>query len=437
MLKWTKIKKKLSEPWAAYTFAICSGVVLFLFLSNLHILWNSFKAFYYFISPVLVGIVIAYILDPLVKFCENKLFAKLKNRSAARLIGVIITFALLILVIVILLVAMIPQLVSSVQMFVENLGIYSRSFNRMLKDLQDFAAQYNIDISRLTDSVQDIFGNITRNAPNYVNRVLNTTISYSVEFFNLIISFIIAIYILMDKTRLLNGGKRLWKALTNEKSYQISNDFLGRCNAIMMEYILFDLLDGLLIGILNAAFMLIVRYPYVPLISVIVGVTNLAPTFGPILGAIIGSVILVLVNPWYALGFLIFTIALQTMDGYVIKPKLFGGQLGVPSIWILIALIVFGRMWGVIGILLAIPFAAIIDFVYQDVILVRLERRRNKIIAAEAAAKSRMNTTESTSKAEPQSETDVPSETNTSSETKTSSGTKPQSKDTLPKDDLQ
>lgn len=400
MLKWTKIKKKLSEPWAAYTFAVCSGVVLFLFLSNLHILWNIFKAFYYFISPVLVGIVIAYILDPLVKLCENKLFAKVKNRSAARLAGVIITFALLILVIVVLLVAMIPQLVSSMQMFVENLGVYSRSFNKMLKDLQDFAAQYNIDISRLTDSVQDIFGNITRNTPSYVNRVLNTTISYSVEFFNLIISFIIAIYILMDKPRLLNGGKRLWKALTNEKSYQISNDFLGRCNAIMMEYILFDLLDGLLIGILNAAFMLIVGYPYVPLISVIVGVTNLAPTFGPILGALIGSVILVLVNPWYALGFLIFTIALQTMDGYVIKPKLFGGQLGVPSIWILIALIVFGRMWGVIGILLAIPFAAIIDFVYQDVILVRLERRRKKIIAAEAAANRPPETTETEAKAE-------------------------------------
>jgi predicted PurR-regulated permease PerM len=204
----------------------------------------------------------------------------------------------------------------------------------------------------------------------------------------LIISFIIAIYMLMDKERLLAGGKRLWKAITNEKSYQISTDFLGRCNSIMMQYIVFDLLDGLLIGILNAIFMLIVGYPYVPLISVIVGVTNLAPTFGPILGAVIGSLILFLINPWYALGFLIFTIALQTVDGYVIKPKLFGGQLGVPSIWILISLIVFGRLWGVIGILLAIPFAAIIDFIYQDVILFRLERRKKKAAAAHAAAKS-------------------------------------------------
>ncbi len=388
MIKWAKIKKLLTQPWAAYTFAICAGVVLFLFLSRIDILWTFFKSAYDIVSPVLVGIVIAYILDPLVKFWELKVFGKLKKRPAARLIGVILTFSLLVLVIVILLVAMIPQLVSSMQLFVENLSGYSRSFDQMLKDLQAFAAQYNIDISGFTASVGDIIGDITQNIPQFVNKILDTTINYSMEFFNLIISFIIAIYILMDKFRLLNGGKRLWKAVTSEKSYQVSNSFLGRCNSIMMQYILFDLLDGLLIGVLNAAFMLIVRYPYVPLISVIVGVTNLAPTFGPILGAAIGSVILVLINPWYALGFLIFTIALQTVDGYIIKPKLFGGQLGVPSIWILIALIVFGRMLGVMGILMAIPFAAIIDFVYQEVFLVWLERRKKKTDAAVAAANS-------------------------------------------------
>ncbi len=385
---WTRLKRLLDKPWAAYTFAVCSGVVVFLFLSNIHLLFHGFNGFIHVIYPVLVGIVIAYILDPLVKFFEFKILGKIKRRQAARWISVVITLALLILVIVILLVAMIPQVVSSIQMFIENLGGYSRTLNQMLSDLQKFAAEYKVDISGFTSSVGDVFGTITSNLPQTVNKVLDTTINYGVEFFNLIISFIIAVYILMDKARLLNGGKRLWKAITNEKSYQLSNDFLGRCNSIMMQFILFDLLDGIIIGMLNSIFMLIVGYPYVPLISVIVGVTNLAPTFGPILGAVIGSLILFLINPWYALVFIIFTIALQTVDGYIIKPKLFGGQLGVPSIWILIALIVFGRLWGVVGILLAIPFAAIIDFLYQDVILVRLERRKRKTAAAEAAAKS-------------------------------------------------
>lgn len=387
MIRWTKFKKWLQYPWAAYTFAVCAGVVLFVFLSNIDSLWKIIRAFYHVVSPVLTGIVIAYILDPLVKFFESRILGKMKRRPVARALGVVFTVSLLILFFSILLVAMIPQLISSIRMFAGNLGSYSRTLNKMLQDLQQFAAQYNVDISGFTDSAGDILLDITRSLPRSLDKLLDTTINYGVGFFTLVISFIIAIYMLMDKTRLLNGSKRLWKAVTNEKSYQVSNDFLGRCNAIMMRYIVFDLLDGLLIGILNAAFMLIVGYPYVPLISVIVGVTNLAPTFGPILGAVIGSLILLLIKPVYALVFLIFTIALQTMDGYVIKPRLFGGQLGVPSIWILIALIVFSRMWGVIGILVAIPFAAIIDFIYQDVILLRLERRKKKTAAAEAAAK--------------------------------------------------
>ena len=388
MFKWTKLRKVLERPWAAYTFAVCSGVLLFLFLSNISVLWDILRGFYHVVYPVLTGIVIAYVLDPLVKFFEIRIFGKLKRRSVARGLSVVLTFALIIFFLTILLVAMVPQLISSVRMFAENLGSYAASLNRMLHDLQKFAAQHNVDIADFIDSAREMIRTVTRSLPQRLNTILDTTINYGIEFFNLIISCIIAIYMLMDKTRLLNGSKRLWKAITNEKSYQVSNDFLGRCNAIMIRYIIFDLLDGLLIGTLNAAFMLIVRYPYVPLISVIVGVTNLAPTFGPILGAVIGAVILFLINPWYSLVFLIFTVALQTMDGYVIKPRLFGGQLGVPSIWILIALIVFSRLWGVRGMLLAIPFAAIIDFIYQEVILVRLERRKKKAAAAEAAAKS-------------------------------------------------
>ena len=388
MFKWTKIRKVLERPWAAYTFAICSGVILFLFLSNIGVLWGFLRGFYHVVYPVLTGLVIAYILDPLVKFFESRIFGKMKRRSVARGLSVMLTFALIIFFLTILLVAMVPQLISSVRMFAENMGAYAASLNRMLHDLQKFASQHNVDISDFIDSAREMIRTVTRSLPQRLNTILDTTINYGIELFNLIISCIIAIYMLLDKIRLLNGSKRLWKAVTSEKSYQVSNDFLGRCNAIMIRYIIFDLLDGLLIGTLNAMFMLIAGYPYVSLISVIVGVTNLAPTFGPILGAVIGAVILFLINPWYSLVFLIFTVALQTMDGYVIKPRLFGGQLGVPSIWILISLIIFSRLWGVRGMLLAIPFAAIIDFIYQEVILVRLESRKKKAAAAEAAAKS-------------------------------------------------
>ena len=123
--------------------------------------------------------------------------------------------------------------------------------------------------------------------------------------------------------------------------------------------------------------MSICRMDYAALISVIVGLTNLAPTFGPLAGAVIGVFFLVFVNPWFALWFLIFTAILQTLDGYIIKPKLFGNTLGVSSLWILISIIVLGRMFGIPGILLAIPFAAIIDFVYKDYLLSALEKKKD------------------------------------------------------------
>ncbi|MCR5746434.1 MAG: AI-2E family transporter, partial [Lachnospiraceae bacterium] len=113
-----------------------------------------------------------------------------------------------------------------------------------------------------------------------------------------------------------------------------------------------------------------------------VGVTNLAPTFGPIVGGVIGVFILLFASPMDALLFVIFTLVIQTIDGYVIKPKLFGTSLGVSALWILVAILLFGRLFGVMGILLAIPLAAICDFVYRDGILKKLEKRKEAKKAA-------------------------------------------------------
>ena len=117
--------------------------------------------------------------------------------------------------------------------------------------------------------------------------------------------------------------------------------------------------------------------PYVVLLSVLVGVTNLAPTFGPFVGGAIGAFILLLVNPWYALWFLLFTLILQTVDGYILKPKLFGDSFGVSSVWILVSIIFFGRLFGILGVIISIPLAAIVSYVYQSWILRKLQMRRD------------------------------------------------------------
>ena len=207
---------------------------------------------------------------------------------------------------------------------------------------------------------------------------MTTSSSIGQGLFDAVIALILAIYFLLDKRRITDGVNKFFALLMKDESYHKWGDFLNRCNDILIRYIGVDVVDGIVVGIVNFLFMIIMGMPYAALISVIVGVTNLAPTFGPIVGAAIGGFILVLINPWQALWFLIFTIILQTIDGYVLKPRLFGESLGVSALMILISIIIGGRLFGVIGILFAIPFAAIIDFVWKDYVIKKLEERKAK-----------------------------------------------------------
>lgn len=367
-------KDWMEKRWGAYTVATCSAVVLYLVLSHLNLFAKGIGAVYGFISPVFIGIVIAYVVDPLVVFIQVHLFKKMKSERIARNLSVLISVLFLIVLFVVLLAGLIPQIANSIVVLYNNVDTYAASLQTLLKTLGN--GGHLIDLSSITDFFDNMINNLLKSIPNNMDEIINTSFNIGKNAFDLIIGFIMAIYFLIDKKRILAGTARLLKALLSEKHYRESADFFHRCNRILIRYIICDLLDGLIIGVANFIFMTIAGMPYVILTSVVVGVTNLAPTFGPIVGGVIGGFILVLVNPWYALWFIIFTIILQTCDGYVIKPKLFGGSLGVPAVWILVSIIVGGRMFGVWGVLLAIPFAAIFDYIFREIIWVRINRRK-------------------------------------------------------------
>lgn len=403
-------KNRLNQPWAAYTFAACCAVLLYLFLSHINLLGIGLAKLYSFIRPVFIGLVIAYILNPLAMVIRRGLAAlrkplplpkeqdaetlaayRLKEKRRDRNlwnVTVAITIVLVVFFFIVLLVALIPQIVRSIGTLISNLGVYMDTASKLLENLNKAASSANLDIGGITNFVQDGLNQLV-DALTQNSGIVDTVTGIGSGIFNGVISFIISIYFLLDKSRLLAGCRKLARLLISEKRYPAVSSFWKRCNHIMVRYIASDILDGLFVGCANAVFMIIARMPYIPLISVVVGITNLAPTFGPIVGAVIGAFILVLANPWQALWFLIFTLILQTCDGYVVKPKLFGDTLGVPSIWILISIIVFGRMWGVVGILLAIPIAAITDFIWHDYLMRKLEERRQKRTAKAEAARAK------------------------------------------------
>ncbi len=374
-----KFKKEwLEQRWVANAVALCIAILFFLLVSNIDYVIVGLKAIYHYIRPVVIGVVMAYILDPLAKLLQRKVFFKVSNPLVNRWLSVISTLAIVVFLLALLLASLVPQVIDSVVGFMSNLGRYISQLQDLIGSASIAASDNNVDISGVADTVNRVLQTLSEHVPTNINSIINTSYHITMNVMDFVLAFILAIYFLFDKERMIRGIKRLLHAILPDKAFYQTSGFMMRCHRILVRYISCDILDGLMVGTANFIFMKIAGMPYAILISTVVGITNLAPTFGPILGGVIGAFVLVLVNPWFALWFIIFTCILQLIDGYVVKPKLFGETLGVSSVWILISIIVGGRMFGAVGILIAIPAAAILDFVYKELILVKLEQGKGK-----------------------------------------------------------
>lgn len=356
----------MNQKWFPYTVASCAAVIVYLGLSHINLFFHGLGVLGKYFSPVITGLIMAYILHPLVSFFEKTMFSGVKQAGIKRSLSILLSVLVVILFIVILMIALIPQLVDSITTFASNLNIYADSLENLLNTISANASHYHIDLSGIISKINTFLSQLAQKLPQALTQIVSVSAGIGKGFFNFILGSILAIYFLAGKEKLQAGTVRLMKVFIPDVVYNRMATFWSTCNDILKRYIAGDLLDGIIVGFVNWIFMIITGMSYSVLISLFVGVTNLAPTFGPIVGAIIGAFILVLVNPIHALIFLIFTIILQTLDGYVIKPKLFGNTLGVSAVWILVTLVVGGRMFGIPGIMLAIPFAAIFNFTYQN-----------------------------------------------------------------------
>lgn len=373
-----KFNELLEKRWFANTFAICAGIAFYLLLTHLGDMTGAFSKALKIISPIIVGIIIAYLIDPVVKFLENRVFKKLKKEETKHTISVILGILFFLVLIVLFFVALVPSLIESVSIIISNIDTYTLSINSFFEWINSLGFGVHLDLSSVTGYLEGLSKTLAGYISTNISTILNTSKSVGNSVFNVVIGFILGIYFLLGKKSLISSLTKLRGAAITEETLKRHNTFFSRCHEILIRYIGCDLLDGLIVGVINAIVMLILRMPYVALISVIAGVTNLIPTFGPVIGAVIGAFILVLIKPAYALWFLIITIVLQAVDAYIIKPKLFGGSLGIPAVWTLISIIIGGKLLGIAGILLAIPFAAIISFLYQESFLPWLKDRTQK-----------------------------------------------------------
>lgn len=359
-----------NKPWYSLTISICIGVVLFVALIRFSSVISAVGTFLGFFSTIFLGAIIAYIINPLAMFYRHKVFAKLKNETLKASLGNTLAFLTVLAFLLMVLFLVIPQLVDSVVMFAKNFNGYVKSLE---KTLEIIGMSSVVDLNDIISSSKEILDNMANYVTDNMGTIISTTANIGSSMGHFFITLLLAIYFLAEKDNLKSGGARFLKAVFKE-NYPKAKSFIKRSDEILNCYIVFNLIDAIIVGIVNAIFMTVMGMPYVGLVSLIVALTNIIPTFGPFVGGAIGAFFLLLVEPWYAAAFLIFVFVLQTIDGYILKPKLFGDSLGVSGLWILIGVVALGSMFGMIGVLLAIPGVAILDMVYHEYVLAFLER---------------------------------------------------------------
>ena len=351
--------------------AICSGVVLYVVLTNLSAIFDRINNFLILLSPLILGIVIAYVLNPLVNLFENRVFRKLQKKGDLHAPSVVISLLIVIAFMYLILHSLIPQLIDSILTLAGNINEYTKHVKTFLEELKTKRG-LKIDVDKITGNFNQVMNNIFDNIPSYASTAASMTATIGGKLLNWVLGFILAIYFQFAKKGILQTCKKFFRLLLGEVKYKHFSGFLDRCNDIMVRYITCEILEGILIGTINAIFMAICKMPYIALISVVVGVTNMIPSFGPIIGGIIGGFILLLVQPKAALAFIIFTFILQFFDGYILKPKMYGNTLGVPSALILTFIIIGGKFFGITGIILSIPAAAIVCILYAELVIPNL-----------------------------------------------------------------
>lgn len=370
---------KIDKKWQAYALAGCVCIVFMACLLNLGKIWGVLTWIFNIFKPVFFGFIIAYIINPMaVSF--DKLFRRFVKKDKLRwAASVILTVIIVLLILVLIAASIVPQMAGNMMSLVDNYDHYVFELDGFLSGIgtslgnadmfvsiiQWFSSAKTM-ISKLGDVISDNAEQIMAAASN----IGTGAVSWA-------LGAIFAIYFLLAKTGIIRGFAKLFRLLLSPLKYERSRIILEKFNSIFSKYIVFELLDSGIIAVLTYGSMLAFRMEDAVFISFIMGVTNLIPTFGPIIGMVFAAFLLVLVQPSAVIPFLIISVVLQLADAYVIKPKLFGTALNVPGVIILIAIVVLGKMMGIVGMLIAIPVAGILVYLYAEAFIPWLELKRD------------------------------------------------------------
>lgn len=382
-----RFSKYEKNRWTGLTISLCFVVVFYMVVSNIGSIRGFFNSFLTITSTVIIGAVVAYTVNPLAMLIYNRLRKLLKKKEdAAWIISASVSLILVIALFTGLLILIIPMLIDNVTNFAKGLSGYISSLKQLVID-SDFDDEIKIPLIGFIDEQTDFTTVVSKFVSgNEITPawVLKFSASIGANAFNLLIGIILAFYFLIGKKKLVELLSEFFLLVIPTRHYENCRNVWIKFNSIFSRFVICEIIDSLIVGVINSVFMFAMHMPYAMFCSVVVALTNLAPTFGPFVGAFICAVILLLAKPEAVIPFLLFTLLLQLVDGYVIKPRLFGSALKVPAFLVLVFLVVGGKIWGVPGVLLAIPLAAILSYIYKGIAVPWLRSRKEVKDKAEA-----------------------------------------------------
>lgn len=379
--KWFQPNQKYTTICIYALMLIVCGTIFAMLIIN----WSDTKAFIIHliavISPFLGALLLAYFLLPIVTWFErgiNRLFVHNKRPRTVRYISILLAYLIVIGFIIVACVFVIPQVGESIRELTDSVPVMYDHIANFLMNIQD---RYpDIDMKRITGKLNEMVPELVNFGTNLVGNVVPLLYSWSVSVvkitINVLLAIIISVYMIASKEFFRCQAKRLIYALLSEKHGNELCKTCRECNDIFSAFLLSKAVDSLIIGCLCCIIMSIIGLPYSVLLSVIVGITNMIPYFGPFIGAVPGVLIFLCTDPTEALIFAIMIFALQQFDGLVLGPRLLGQSTGLNPIWVIFAITVGGAYFGVIGMFIGVPVVAVFAFLLNKLIVYQLKDKK-------------------------------------------------------------
>lgn len=393
----TGLLKKVFGRWLGLFLVIAAALVFYLVINNLDMVLESTYYIAGIIKPVIYGCVIAYILNPLMKMYQRWITAayikkgnQVPESKKGLINGITIVLALItgLLIIVILFIMVIPQIISSMLILVDNLpgqvDAYYKDIVEKIENtpfLADKIQETVLQVTKFFDEKMNselipwLRTELLPNLNTYAKQFASGIVVFFNVLYNLFIGLIVAIYLLNSKRVFAAQSKKLVYGILKKRHADLVIYYLRISNDMFSGFISGKIVDSAIVGVICFVAMSILGLPYTMLVSVIVGVTNIIPVFGPYIGAIPSTLFILLVNPQQALYFLILIIILQQLDGNIIGPAILGESTGLSSFWVLFSILLFGGFWGIAGMLAGCPLFAVIYRIIKDYISMKLRSK--------------------------------------------------------------